>query len=196
MDARQAAYLRHLGVDVWVPRRRPQSRPQAGEREGPASRKKDPSPPSTAEPIIHERVEAPDAGEHRATPAADAPFRIRCFRYGRVFVALAEDAWPWRRFLLDVARAMNGFEVAERQDLVFDWPQAGADPGGGDRAFRAFLGHQTRNGERSLISGQRVLDLVGGAPGLTDATGVRVYVPPGAPDAEAKKRLWDRIRNL
>ena len=196
MDARRAAYLRHLGVDVWVPRRRPGSRPQAGEREGPASRTKDPSQPPTAQPIRPERVEAPGAGEHRATPAAAAAFRVRCFRYGRVFVALAEDAWPWRRFLLDVARAMNGFEIAERQDLVFDWPQPGADPGGGDRAFRAFLGHQTRNGERSLISGQRVLDLVGDPGGLTDGTDGRIYVPPGTPDAEAKKRLWDRIRKL
>lgn len=196
MDARQAAYLRHLGVDVWVPRRRPGGGPQAGEQEGLASRARDPSPPPTAQPIPRERADAPDAGEDRATPAAATAFRIRCFRYGRVFVALAEDAWPWRRFLLDVARAMNGFEVAERQDLVFDWPQPGADPGGSARAFRAFLGHQTRNGERSLMSGQRVLDLVGGAEGLADATGARVYIPPGAPDAEAKKRLWDRIRNL
>lgn len=91
---------------------------------------------------------------------------------------------------------MNGFEVAERQDLVFDWPQPGADPSGGDRAFRAFLGHQTRSGERSLISGQRVLDLVGGSSGLKDGTDGRIYVPPGAPDAEGKKRLWDRIRKL
>ncbi len=110
-------------------------------------------------------------------------------------MALAEDAWPWRRFLLDVARAMNGFTVAERQDLVFDWPQPGADPGGGGRAFRAFLGHQTRNGERTLMSGQRVLDLVGGAD-ATDRTEGRIYVPPGAPDADTKKRLWDRIRSL
>ena len=113
-----------------------------------------------------------------------------------MFVALAEDAWPWRRFLLDVAQAMNGFEVAERQDLVFDWPQPGADPSGGGRAFRAFLGHQTRNGERCLMSGQRVLDLVGGPGSLTDETNVRIYVPPGAPDAEAKKQLWHRIQTL
>ena len=216
MDARQAAYLRHLGVDVWVPRRRSargpleeepsageregraprKQEPSAGEREGRASRTKDPSPPPKAQQIAHECVEVAAVGEPSATSAAEAAFRIRCFRYGRVFVALAEDAWPWRRFLLDVARAMNGFEVAERQDLVFDWPQPGADPGGSGRAFRAFLGHQTRNGERSLMSGQRVLDLVGGANGLVDGTDARIYVPPGAPDAETKKRLWDRIRNL
>ena len=90
---------------------------------------------------------------------------------------------------------MNGFNVAERQDLVFDWPLPGADPDGGDRAFRAFLGHQTRNGERTLMSGQRVLELVGGTD-AADGTDGRIYVPPGAPDADAKKRLWDRIRNL
>ena len=144
-----------------------------------------------------ERVQAREFRQQGAAGATtEAAFRIRCFRYGRVFVALAEDAWPWRRFLLDVARAMNGFDVAERQDLVFDWPQPGADPGGGGRAFRAFLGHQTRNGEHCLMSGQRVLDLVGGPGGLTDATEARIYVPPGASDAEAKKRLWDRIRKL
>ena len=156
-------------------------------------------PPNVSRTAPPERVEAPPvAAERRAprdTASAETAFRIRCFRYGQVFVALAEDAWPWRRFLLDVARAMNGFTVAERQDMVFDWPQPGADPGGGGRAFRAFLGHQTRNGERTLMSGQRVLDLVGGAD-AADGTEGRIYVPPGAPDADTKKRLWDRIRSL
>ena len=187
MDARQAAYLRQLGVDVWVPRRRTQDGPPAAA----------PSPP-VAETAPPKRVEAPAVAQRhapRAAASAETAFTIRCFHYGRVFVALAEDAWPWRRFLLDVARAMNGFNVAERQDLVFDWPQPGADPSGGGRAFRAFLGHQTRNGERSLMSGQRVLDLVGGMDAVDEIDG-RIYVPPGAPDADTKKRLWDRIRKL
>ena len=159
----------------------------------------EPPPPTVSRTAPPERAPAPPvAAEPSAlgdTTSAETAFRIRCFRYGQVFVALAEDAWPWRRFLLDVARAMNGFTVAERQDLVFDWPQPGADPGGGGRAFRAFLGHQTRNGEHTLMSGQRVLDLVGGAD-ASDRTKGRIYVPPGAPDADTKKRLWDRIRNL
>ena len=203
MDARQAAYLQQLGVDVWVPRRRQQEappvEPSAGEREGLAPRREAPPAPTVSRTAPEERVQAPpvpaEPSAPRTTASAETAFRIRCFRYGRVFVALAEDAWPWRRFLLDVARAMNGFNVAERQDLVFDWPQPGADPAGGGRAFRAFLGHQTRNGERTLMSGQRVLDLVGRAD-ADDETDGRIYVPPGAPDADTKKRLWDRIRNL
>ena len=45
------------------------------------------------------------------------------------------------------------------------------------------------------MSGQRVLDLVGSADAAEGVDG-QIYVPPGAPDADAKKRLWDRIRNL
>lgn len=173
--------------------------PSVGEREALSPPMEEPPLPTVSRTAPPERIQAPPvAAEPSAPPAAastEAAFRIRCFRYGQVFVALAEDAWPWRRFLLDVARAMNDFNVAERQDLVFDWPQPGADPGGGRRAFRAFLGHQTRNGERSLMSGQRVLELVGGAE-VADETDDRIYVPPGPPDADTKKRLWDRIRNL
>ena len=88
---------------------------------------------------------------------------------------------------------MNGFDAADREDVVFDWPQPGVDPTGGGRAFRAFLGHQTRNGERSLLSGQRVLDLLDSDG---DETRGRIYVAPDPPDANAKKELWRRIRQL
>ena len=91
---------------------------------------------------------------------------------------------------------MNGFAAAERQDLVFDWPQPGADPAGGGRAFRAFLGHQTRAGERTLISGRRVLDLLGAQAQETALVDGRVYVTPAAPNPAAKKQLWDLIREL
>ena len=112
---------------------------------------------------------------------------------------MTEDAWPLRRYLLDVAKAMNGFGVAQRKDMVFEWPQPGADANGGGRAFRAFAGHQTRNGERVLISGRRVLELLGGTAEQTGQTGMvdgRVYVVPEPPDAEAKKHLWTLLREL
>lgn len=199
VERRQAAYLQHLGIDVWVRRGSQQTASERREKPSPApaqlrrparpqpSRVR-PVPPSPEKPVPERRPSPPEEPVEA--------FRIRCFHYGRVFVAIAEDAWPRRRFLLDVARAMNGFAVAERQDVVFEWPQPGADPAGGPRAFRAFLGHRTRNGERCLFSGQRVLDCL-----ETDADAIarvegRIYVAPDAPDAEAKKRLWDRIRRM
>lgn len=188
IKARQAAYLERLGVDVWV------RRETSGDALTPEPTREPVAPPPS-KPTARARSAS---GERPPTPAT-APsqvFRIRCFRYGRVFVALAEDAWPWRRFLLDVARAMNGFAMAERQDLTFDWPLPGADPAAGDRAFRAFLGHQTRNGERSLISGERLLELLDTTADGFEATPSGIYVPPGAPDARTKRRLWRRIREL
>ena len=203
VERRREAYLQRLGIDVWVRRgaRRPErvqppvstQPPERVRPPGPAQRATaQPSPPAP-------RPSAEKPPPARRPPVAETPveaFRIRCFRYGRVFAAIAEDAWPWRRFLLDVARALNGFEVAERENLVFEWPQPGGDPAGGPRAFRAFLGHQTRNSERCLISGQWLLELLDtDADGVTDVAG-RIYVAPGAPDAETKKRLWQRIRQL
>ncbi len=125
------------------------------------------------------------------------PFRVRCFHYGRVFVAVAEDAWPRRRYLLDVAHALNGFAVAERRDVLFDWPQPGAAVSGGARAFRAFFGHRTRAAERTLLSGARVLALLELAePEQTALVDDHVYVLPEAPDPKAKQALWRLIREL
>ena len=124
-------------------------------------------------------------------------FRIRCFRFGKVFVAIAEDAWPRRRYLLDVARSLNRFQAAERQDVIFDWPQPGAGPGGGERAFQAFFRHQTRAGVRAVLSGGRILALLGHADAdRSHAVGGHLYVSPEAPDADAKRALWQLVREL
>ena len=126
-------------------------------------------------------------------------FRVRCFRYGRVFAAIAEDAWAQRRFLADVAWALNGFQGSERRDLVFDWPQPGAAAQGGERAFGAFFGHQTRTQDeiRVVVSGERVAKLLGHQ--VPDEScylgdlGDLLYVVPTTPDAAAKKALWQLI---
>ena len=113
-----------------------------------------------------------------------------------MFAAIAEDAWPQRRFLVDVAWALNGFESAERRDLVFDWPQPGAAAQGGDRAFAAFFGHQTRTRDeiRVVVAGARVAKLLGhSAPDKAGYLGDFLYVPPSAPDSAAKKALWQLI---
>ena len=128
---------------------------------------------------------------------APAAFRIRCFRYGRVFVAVGEDAWPRRRFLLGVALALNGFKSAERTDIVFEWPQRGVDPHASGRAFRAFFRHQTRAGERTLLAGARVPRLLGQeAPAHTAILNDHLYVAPHAPDTAAKRALWRLIQGL
>ncbi len=128
----------------------------------------------------------------------DEAFRVRCFRYGRVFAAIAEDAWAQRRFLADVAWALNGFQRAERRDLVFDWPQPGAAAQGGERAFAAFFGHQTRTQDdiRVVVSGERVVKLLGHeVPDESCYLGDLLYVVPTVPDAAAKKALWQLIVN-
>ena len=129
------------------------------------------------------------------TAAPVAPFRIRCFHFGDVFAAIAEDAWPHRRFVFDIALALNRFQPGERNVLDFDWPLPGAAPDGAERAFRAFFGHQTRNAPRTLIAGGRVAELLGAAP--PNECAVRkshLYIPPQRLDAAAKAALWGLIQ--
>ena len=194
------AYFQALGVDVWVRRG---SRPRAVPAVVPA----DDTQGSERATLrgehragLHAEPESEPARPARP-PASHAPsvgetFRIRCFHYGRVFAAIAEDAWPQRRFLVDVAWAVNGFKEAERRDLVFDWPQPGAAAQGGERAFAAFFGHQTRTRDeiRVVVAGARVAKLLGHpVPDECASLGEFLYVPPSAPDAAAKRRLWQLI---
>ena len=220
MTLDRATYFGRLGIDVWVRRQAGEASPRRAvaraHDEAPARQAPAPEPPS----VPRARVRAPalpyEANEDSralgnttvaqtdqpTTRAAESalpsePFRVRCFHYGRVFVAVAEDAWPRRRYLLDVAHALNGFAVAERRDVLFDWPQPGAAVSGGARAFRAFFGHRTRAAERTLLSGARVLDLLAlAAPAQTSLVDDHVYVLPEAPDPKAKQALWRLIREL
>lgn len=200
-------HFRSLGIDVWLRR---------GPRQGAVQDAVDPvekphlepsGEPSDRTPSAVAPVQTPAARDSRsdaeAAPAhvslSDEAFRVHCFRYGRVFAALSEDARPLRRLLLDVAWALNGFQIAQREDVVFDWPQPGAVPDGGGRAFRAFFRHQTlaREGVRVLISGARVSTLLDET--VPDRSCVRngmVYVVPRPPDAVAKKALWKLISDL
>ncbi len=102
-----------------------------------------------------------------------------------------------RRLLLDVAWALNGFERAERRDLVFDWPQPGAVADGGAKAFGAFVRHQTRTreGVRVVVAGIDVATLLGMAVANESCVlNGRLYVRPDALDAVGKRRLWRLIR--
>ena len=104
-----------------------------------------------------------------------------------------------RRLLLDVAWAMNGFEQAEKRDLVFDWPQPGAVADGGAKAFEAFVRHQTRTreGVRVVVSGNQVATLLGlAAPNETRVLDGRLYVRPDALDAVGKRRIWRLIQEM
>lgn len=207
MTLSRNAYFRRLGIDVWV--RRPAGDAHscaAGVRTGgqaPTGQARATEQPPAAvcesrpsAAVTVGRADEADAHVDEADLPTE-PFRVRCFHYGRVFVAIAEDAWPRRRYLLDVAHALNGFVSAERRDLLFDWPQPGVSVAGGGRAFRAFFGHQTREAEYTLISGARVAKLLRQAvPALTGLVERHVYVLPAAPDAEAKKTLWRLIRDL
>ena len=124
---------------------------------------------------------------------------MRCFRYGRVFAAVAGDAWPRRRLLFDVAWALNGFEPAQRKDLVFDWPQPGAVADGGAKAFGAFVRHQTRTeqGTRLVIAGAQVAALLGQpAPDASCIVDGRLYVGADALDAAGKRTLWRLIQRM
>lgn len=193
--ADKTAFFQRLGVDVWVRRRPREAVATAAEPQ--VARRSQPSPRQRPAPAAPRRVQAQRPAPDPVPPARPVEaFRIRCFRYGRVFAALAEEAWPHRRYLLDVARALNRFEAAERQSIVFEWPQPGAAPDGAARAFRAFAGHQTRNGERVLLSGRRVLDLLGSEAAETGIVDGRVYVTPETPSAESKKALWRLVRAI
>ena len=102
-----------------------------------------------------------------------------------------------RRLLLDVAWALNGFERAERRDLVFDWPQPGAVADGGAKAFGAFVRHQNRarDAVRVVVSGTDVAELLGmTVPDESCILDDRLYVRTDALDATGKRRLWQLIR--
>ena len=104
-----------------------------------------------------------------------------------------------RRFLADVAWALNGFDGADRRDLVFDWPQPGAVAAGGGRAFSAFVRHQTRTREdiRVLIAGAQVAELLGQAePGESCILDGRLYVRPDVLDSTAKRTLWRLVQEM
>ena len=104
-----------------------------------------------------------------------------------------------RRLLLDAAWALNGFELARRRDLVFDWPQPGAVADGGAEAFGAFVRHQTRTreGVRVVVSGSSVATLLGmAAPNESCIQDGRLVVGPDALDAAGKRRLWRLIQEI
>ena len=191
--AAQVAALQRLGIDVWT-RRRPRTRPASAARvpaPGPGSARQRPATPRPAARQAPARPPPPRAPE---AAAADKPFRVHCFHFGRVFAAVAEDAWPHRRLLQDAALAMNAFAPAERNDILFDWPLPGAPPNGAERAFRAFFGHQTRNAPRTLVAGGRVAQLIGcAAPASCALLEGHLYIPAGHLDAAAKKALWQLI---
>ena len=203
----RTAYFQRLGIDVWVRRASIDARalaasPARSERLAPASV---PTPAPAAAPLgprprsDFQPAVPPAVHRRRAVPSepASPPFRIQCFRYGRVFVAIDEEAWPHRRFLRGVALALNGFASAEREDIVFAWPPPGVDAHGGGRSFRAFFGHQTRSGEHTLLSGARVPALLGkDAPGETCLLDGHLYVSPHAADATAKQALWQLIQRM
>lgn len=192
--AAQAAALQRLGIDVWM-RRQPRPKSTPGARipgRAPPARQRRPAAPR---PEVGQTPAPPRPARARGAAAADKPFRVHCFHFGRVFAAVAEDAWPQRRLLQDAALAMNAFVPAERNDILFDWPLPGAPPSGAERAFRAFFGHQTRNGPRTLIAGSRAAQLVGRAvPASCALLEGHLYIPAGHLDAAAKKALWRLIR--
>ena len=103
-----------------------------------------------------------------------------------------------RRLLLDVAWALNGFELAQRRDLVFDWPQPGAVADGGAKAFGAFVRHQTRTreGVRVVVSGTEVARLLGEVPDESCILNGRLYVRPDGLDAAGKRGLWRLIQEM
>ena len=221
----QAAALARLGIDVWVRRRpaaardrsvrqdagaaAPRARDAGGNaidragsarpvertaRQTPNTRGVAPvAPTKPRSPVAAAPQPAPSTPTAQAAPVA--PFRIRCFHYGNVFVALAEDAWPHQRLVLDVALALNRHQPAERTGIDFAWPLPGAAPDGAERAFRAFFGHQTRNAPRTLIAGGRVAQLLGAAPPsecmVLDG---HLYIPPRRLDASTKVALWALIQ--
>ena len=199
------AALQRLGIDVWV-RRQAMSRTALASAHAPTPTpaverpaRQDPAVSPPIEPARPARPAAPPPEPETAAPID--PFRIRCFRYGRVFAAIAEDAWPQRRLLLDVALALNAFQPAERAGLEFRWPLPGpapmrpSVPDAPARAFRAFFGHQSRNAERTLIAGAQVAELLGRpAPAAAGLAGNHLFIPSEKLDAAAKQALWQLIR--
>lgn len=206
-----AARFERLGIDVWVrrghgatitrARRRPLERPAkaAVGRQAPDAA---PRPaPAPAKPAIRRQppskppLQQPKPTTPAPKPPAVAPFRIHCHRCGEVFVCIGEDAWPHRRFILDVALAANRFVAHQRRDLPFDWPQPGAATDGHRRAFGAFFRHQMRHCARAILAGAEPARLLGHEPPTASGPlGPHFHLVPQVFDGEGKKRLWRQLR--
>ena len=193
MAPRQLAWLRSLGVDVWVRRDVPAARQAPAQ--APAANREAALPGEEALPGNVAVAEAPGAAEV-AAPAAgvqEAPLRfvIRCFRQGNVFALVDEPLWRHRRLLFDIARAMDAANATERGNVEFEWPQlASADAGisAAGRAFRAFLSAQHTPGTRWLAVGARVAELVGADVDRT----AHVFLADDL-DGLDKRGLWREI---
>lgn len=172
-------YLRELGIDVWVPRggRASGRRPEPSDSAGSATRQD--TTGVTAEP------------DAKAEPAAT--FDIRGFRIGGVLALIDASLWPHRRFFLDVALAMNGWQGDRREDVRFEWPQLLSADGGEDaagRAFRAFVAAQSGDDGRILAVGKTVAGLLGEKPPGAVLAIERVV------DGVDGRDLWRRVRSL
>ena len=177
MAPQQLAWLRALGVDVWVRRDLPVE-PEVPAAP-PANRERQLVGASAAAPEAVARPPAPHwAGANQRNqsdpqavarppaPAAEAPLRftVQCFRHGNVFALVDESLWRHRRLLFDIARAMDASSAAKRENIAFEWPQlrsADAGMSAAGRAFRAFLNAQRTPDIRWLAVGSRVAELVG-----------------------------------
>ena len=199
----QVAYLNGLGIDVWI-------------RRGAAVQDNDPGVPHGHVDVVpqpHADVVPITADTHReqavasAAPLAAASdtqpqatatvverLAIRCFRLGKAFVLISQDAWPSRRVLLDVARSLNGFRPANRRDLVFTWPQvesADASREALEKVFHAFLTHQVEQDDVVVAAGTVAAELA------TRDLGADVVDLPHVPmDGAGKRELWQRIQKL
>lgn len=189
-------HFERLGIDVWM-RRAPAraasvAAPEATRAVGSSSvRCPAPAPAVRRRPPVHQPKPRPDPGPR----VAAAAFRVRCFHCAEVFAAIGEDAWPRRRFIMDVVHAVNRFVACERRELLFEWPQPGADPAGHRRAYRAFFLHQMRTCSRSIVAGATPAKLLGHEPpARSGPLGSHFYVAPVEHDGAAKKRLWEQVR--
>ena len=205
-SARKHAFLRQMGVDVWLPRTgplEPLAELSAGlaapaETET-AEQRSDSAGTEPAAPVPPARVRqpVPSAPTDRETTgrtgsgAALAPFSVLCLSKGPALMLVEPgQSKAARRFCLDVLAAASGLYGGESVQVVFNWPQPGVENDllSAKKALGAFVAKQLGDQAPELvlvdaISAERLESLPEGSLLLAP-------VPELMVDAAKKRTLW------
>lgn len=136
LSARQYRLLDAMGIDVWVPRGKPQPAPPPESRAKPTIRQAVPDPPHKTTPPRQPSKPPRDTG-----PAIR--FSALSIRSGQHHALVDDSAHQERAFWLDLVRASHGFRSQTTlREGRFDWPLPGlqeADAEAASKALRGFV---------------------------------------------------------
>lgn len=227
-DLRQ---LQRLGIDVWVSPRRARELIAAGHAnplnhgEGTRTVQSQTSRPGTARPwvrrdttkasttITGEDTKTRDQRSSHTVPATirkkspeesvPKPFSVhlRVFLYGSVAMMIEYSEKYFDVLVLDILRALSGFEDHQLNELHFKFPLIDLSQNektistlaGAQEGFQAWFDQRSPDNEALLVIGTPVKDTVAR---LSRRTSHTIYIDALPQSRAGKQRLWNQIKNL